>query len=100
LSDLIMGYFLVQLKTLAANEGAKIPPFGDGDLERLVLRPAIERWPAEKLDLVMQNTALKAAVRSENGDGLADYRRHHIGAACMHERTNSVIHASEEIKRG
>jgi len=92
LSDLIMGYFLVQLKTLAANEGAKIPPFGDGDLERLVLRPAIERWPAEKLDLVMQNTALKAAVRSENGDGLADYRRrsHRCG---MHARTNQFSHS-------
>src|ERR1700737_317478 len=51
LRGLITGHRLVQLETLAANEGAKVLPFGDGDLARLVLRPAIERWPAEALDL-------------------------------------------------
>jgi hypothetical protein len=36
-----MGHFLVQLKTPAANEGAKILPFGDGDLARRACDPRL-----------------------------------------------------------
>jgi hypothetical protein len=62
-----MGHFLVQLETLAANEGAKILPFWDGDLARLVLRPAIERWPTEELDLApvaLRDTVARMRRRS------------------------------------
>jgi hypothetical protein len=90
--------FLVQFETLAANERSKILPFGCGDLTGLVLRPTIERWFSETLDLtpiVLRDvvTRIAATVVAVDLDGKVCV----VVAVDMHRQCHGQAQADKSL---